>query len=365
MNTLDSNFNDFLTNIRLTPNQVNDSKTGHETLRDRLYRDDYLKNHIITTFLQGSYKRHTAVRPKDDIKSDVDIVVVTNLKETDYPNPQDAINLFLPFVKKYYEGKYDNTQSRSIGIELSYVKLDLVITSAPSEAVAKILRNKDLDQYDEDDSEGYQFNKYLDVLEKSGDQWKNEPLRIPDRHAGSWESTHPLEQIKWTIDKNNSTNKHYINVVKAIKWWHRITPGLPKYPKSYPLEHIVGDKCLDGIQSVAEGITAVLENMVRDYLPYVSSNTVPVSQDRGVDHNVLARIIPEDFSSFYKKISEAAKLARRALDLDKEHISESIGIWQQLLGDKFPGGGDDNESNQKDGFSIRTGPSTAGRSTYA
>ena len=70
-------------------------------------------------------------------RSDVDIVVVTNLDREDY-GPDDAIAVFLPFVETHYPGKY-KLQGRSIGIELSYVDLDLVITAAPTEAVKQAL----------------------------------------------------------------------------------------------------------------------------------------------------------------------------------------------------------------------------------
>jgi len=123
MSTLPSHFIDFLKEVRLTPTQQDEAKSGHETLRDRLMNYDDLKFCIITTFLQGSYKRATALRPFGEQKSDIDIVVVTNLDQKDYPNPAVAINKFLPFVEKYYSGKYDNTQGRSIGIELSEVKI--------------------------------------------------------------------------------------------------------------------------------------------------------------------------------------------------------------------------------------------------
>lgn len=60
-------FTDFLTDIRLTSNQINDLIKGHETLRNRLNNDETLSELIVSTFLQGSYRRATAVRPKGDI----------------------------------------------------------------------------------------------------------------------------------------------------------------------------------------------------------------------------------------------------------------------------------------------------------
>ena len=60
MSTVTNYFKDFLSNIRLSENQVNDLKTGHSTLRKRLKDDKELSKIIISTFLQGSYRRSTA-----------------------------------------------------------------------------------------------------------------------------------------------------------------------------------------------------------------------------------------------------------------------------------------------------------------
>lgn len=75
-------FEDFLKEIRLTSNQVNELQQAHTTLRNRLVADEDLSKYIETTFLQGSYKRSTAVRPKNGNRSDVDIVVVTKFDNT-------------------------------------------------------------------------------------------------------------------------------------------------------------------------------------------------------------------------------------------------------------------------------------------
>ena len=66
-------FRDFLHDIRLTPNQIKSLKTGHTTLRKRLKEDKNLAPILVETFLQGSYRRHTAVRPNGDQRADVDV----------------------------------------------------------------------------------------------------------------------------------------------------------------------------------------------------------------------------------------------------------------------------------------------------
>jgi hypothetical protein len=89
-------------------------------------------------------------------------------------------------------------------------------------------------------------------------------LWIPNRDAKCWDETNPLEQIKWTWGKNARCDTHYINVVKALKWWQRVNHEDDR-PKGYPLEHLVGQCCPDGIKSVAEGVTRSLEAIVAIY----------------------------------------------------------------------------------------------------
>ena len=135
MATLPSYFDAFLREIRPTESQRKDCKTGHETLRNRLLEDEALKPIIVDTFLQGSYRRATAVRPVGDTCSDVDVITVTNLDHDQYTARQ-AIDFFVPFLENHYRGKWKE-KGRSLNIELSYVELDLVATAALPKAIRK------------------------------------------------------------------------------------------------------------------------------------------------------------------------------------------------------------------------------------
>lgn len=366
-------FKDFLKEIRLTDNQVSELKQGHELLRDRLKEFKDLSPIIVSTFLQGSYRRATAVRPKSGLRSDVDIIVVTKLSEDEY-TPQEALDLFIPFLDKYYKGKYE-MQGRSIGISMSHVDLDIVPTSAPSESEIGILESDSVRTDSTiEDTDDWELKKSWVSLEmrslyktailsedaKSEPEWKLEPLRIPDCEAEKWKPTHPLAQLKETRDKNKLCNKHYVNVVKALKWWRKLNPK-PKYPKSYPLEHFIWTCCPDGINSVAEGITKTLETIVSDY------PAKPELPDHGVPgHDVFARITDEEYEEFYELVSDAAIIARRALDAD--NIADSANAWRELLGTKFP----EPPENKKDksnaangGFTPRTESTLLGGNRFA
>lgn len=335
-------FRDFLKEIRLTDNQVNELKSAHTTLRKRLQEDEELSKYIETTFLQGSYRRSTAVRPKNGKRSDVDIIVVTKIDREEC-TPEEVLDLFEPFLEKYYPDKYQK-QGRSWGIEMSHVDLDVVPTSAPSIAEQGLLENEViLSNAELEEMQDYAleilnkqqgvnnwYQNYMLFMASAEDAtWKNEPLYIPDTEAMVWDKTHPLEQIRWTQEKNQNCNRHYVNVVKSIKWWRKEKYPDVKHPKSYPLEHLIGDCCPDGIQSVAEGITLTLENIVDNY------SEKPFLCDRGVpEHDVFGRLTEDDYNAFYEEVCEAADIARQAYDADS--VETSAKLWRQLLGNKFP-----------------------------
>ena len=206
------------------------------------------------------------------------------------------------------------------------------------------------------------------VLKRAG--WQLSPLEIPDREANSWQDTHPLAQIDWTVGKNRGTNKHYVNVVKALKWWRKANHATPKYPKGYPLEHLIGQCCPDGIASVAEGVTRTLEKIRDDYAGLAAAKIAPYMQDHGVAQDVFRRVTGEEFAEFHGQVAEAAAVARRAYDDQDER--QSAEVWRELFGDKFPkpppgGGGDrggDGGSGGK-GFTRRDEPSRVGGGRFA
>ena len=353
-------FTEFLKNIRLTENQTKQLQTGHKTFRDRIATDEDLREITVATFLQGSYVRYTAVRPKDGRRADVDIIVVTNLSEDEY-TPDEAMELFVPFLDQHYKDNYQ-FQGRSIGIEMSYVDLDIVLTSAPTEVeegqLSKAANTGILS-----------LNEAMDLWfeearakGRSQPAWKFEPLRIPDRVVGEWQDTHPLEQIRKTQEKNKACNTHYVNVVKALKWWRRLNQE-PKHPKGYPLEHLIWACCPEGIESVAEGVVETLEETVRRYDVYATAGVVPNVQDHGVNQNVFGRVSVEDFQGFMTLVKDAAELARRAYDSTSKE--ESGQLWQALFGSRFPEPPKPrSEGGSQGGYTPRKTSTTLGVGTF-
>lgn len=373
---LQSDFNTFLQEIRPTKAMREQLIMGHKTLCERLKADEALKPILVSDFLQGSYRRYTAVRPKGDKRSDVDIIVVTKLDENEY-SPKEALALFEPFLNKHYKGKW-RRQGRSFGIEMSYVELDVVPTSAPAEQEYGILQS-DAVTSDENIVEARDWRLHRSWLAPehrmrsdaklllneaaAESEWQAQPLRIPDRDADEWGDTHPLEQIRWTRDKNSRCNGHFVNVVKSIKWWRLAHYAEPAHPKGFPLERLVGEHCPDGIESVAEGVMKTLEAIVSSYAVLVLLKGKPTLPDYGVpSHDVFQRISSEDFCMFYDQAKVGAELSRRAFN--SEDRKESGELWREMFGSKFPAP-PENGSGKKAGFTTPTEPAAPGSGRFA
>lgn len=368
---LNPQFRAFLSEIRPTDRQKEDWKTGTVTLLNRLAKDEDLGKIVVATFLQGSVRRSTAIRPSGDKRPDVDIVVVTNI-DHNTTTPSEAMAKFDPFLERHYSGKW-RPQGRSFGIELSYVDLDLVITALPADKTSRdimerLYRSKSvMTTASIEDDPSWRLNENWSSSSESElsltplkaatsgedapeSEWRPHPLYLPDREVGYWGRTHPLAQIQWTAAKNRLCNGHYVNLVRVIKWWRQINSSdLPKYPKGYPLEHMIGHVLLDGTTTMAEGLVQALESIRDTWAKEALLGQVPVLCDHGVpEHNVLSRLSIEDFKEFHNAVSAAATKARQALD--SEDAQESGKLWQELLGTKFPLPGPQGGDRSQGGF---------------
>ncbi len=243
------------------------------------------------------------------------------------------------------------------------VTLDLVITAAPSMVVQEAIKAAErrrgsgdiltLSRRRLDDiGDIMSMREAVSRVRKmaGSEDWRDDALLIPDRLLRNWVKTHPIQQILWTEAKNSRTQGHYVNVVKAVKWWRRRN-NHPDHPKGYPLEHLIGTVCADSVGSVAEGVTRSFEAIARDYMQHVQARRKPELPDHGVPENdVFRRVSVDDFAGFYRLTQNAAILARQALDAPT--IAESASVWRDLLGPEFP------EPPKDGGFTKRTAAST-------
>lgn len=370
---LPSYFEDFLPLISPTKRQREVMVSENRKLRERLMADEQLKPLLLSTFIQGSHRRATAIQGNEAHPCDVDIVAVTNIPRSS-STAEHAHRVFQPFLERHYKDQY-KAQDRSWCITVDpEVKLDLVPTSEPeSKQLREAVIAKGLRDWDPD--AGFGLKKALGIqslteaaLEEArrDKEWeKSEPLWIPDRTLRVWEKTHPLFLIGWTGEKRLQCNGHFGHVVKVIKWWRRHMEPLPKYPKGYPLEHVIGDCCLNGIKSVATGVVATFEEILRRYAADVAARRSPFLPARGVtdpEVDVMRRVTSEDFAGFYSRVRAAAELARRALEMDE--LRESALLWGRLLGPVFPKTPED-KVKVTQGFTPPAGPARPQEGRFA
>ena len=364
---LDNYFRDFLAAIRLTEELAAECQAAHSTLRQRLLEDEDLSPRIITTFLQGSYRRSTIVRPLESAdRVDVDLVVVTNLHEDQY-TPKQVIALLRPFLDRHYKGWQEHDRSVRLLVPGTQVQLDFVVTSDPAKAVAELVKSEAIsgDWTLSEDPDWKLATAWAPVSKRAAfteamanafrvamesDELASTPLRIPSRDLGCWVDTNPIEQIKWTRNKNAATGGHFVNVVKSMKWWRQRHDD-PKHPKGYPLEQLLGQDCDDHLDGVAEGLVSCLERIAK------AGSAKPWVADPGVPANdVMGRVTPEEYSGFWKLASDAARQARAAYD--ENDLAVSATLWRELLGPEFP------LPPERGGFTRREGVTTPVRGLF-
>jgi hypothetical protein len=371
MTELASYFTDFLDKIRLDAEERDACEKAHTTLRERLVGDPLWGPRTVGTFLQGSYRRHTGCRRlAEGDHLDVDVVFVTDLNPAEQASsPKFVVELLRPFLDRWYRDNWTvNDRSICIDVAGTPVTLDLVLTIAPSEASRELIKSVEPSWRTARPDLEKGFAPAGFRMEASGDRlpvlaadvvelvrsfkiagWQENQLLIPDRALERWIPTHPIAQIEWTQEKNARTSGHYVNVVKAIKWWRKRHAD-PQYPKGYPLEHLVGVTCPDGIGSVAEGIATALEGIRDQFRAHAAAKTTPYLRDHGVEHDVLGRVDGEDFAGFWKLVETAARDARDALTATT--IQDTAERWRTLLGPEFP------EPPEGGGFKARATVST-------
>ena len=287
-------FKELLADIEPSSTTKSNASSAHKELRNFLKSDEGFKEYHEDTFLSGSYRRQTAIRPQkkngQTDRPDVDIIVVTNHSSDD--DPKDVINLLFKTLRK----KYTNIrrQNRSVGIESIKADMDVVPVIPCG-------------------------NMYL----------------IPDRKQEEWILTNPRGHTSWTENVNASTEGNFKPLVKLMKWWRRQNPTIAKKPKGFVIECITAE-CMDkGETYYGELFVKTLEKIVETYTTNVILNTVPTIQDPGgTGYPVTAGMTPDAFTGFFNKAKAHAELGRKALH--ETDVEKATKLWRRIFGKRFP-----------------------------
>lgn len=291
-------FIDFLTEIEPSDTTVERCSSAHWTLRDKLASHDAFKKLHVGTFLSGSYRRKTAVRPRlingELQRPDVDIIVETSHMRTD--EPTDVINQLNSALS---DAGYANLRKnrRSVSVFLTTVDMDVV----------PIIENG---------------SSYL----------------IPDTELGEWIITNPPGHTEWATQCNQTAEQRFKPLVKLLKWWRRHNLPDLRRPKGFILEAMVADKMSYSESSYEELFAKLMRAFKDDYWLFAATGSVPSLADPAVSgNNVFSAVTPEEFKQFYDMVCDHVVL----IDEARAETDEKAQVvkWRKVFGQAFPAAG--------------------------
>lgn len=286
--SVSDDFAKFLSDIEPSRSTVKEISTAQKSLRDYLSSHEEYSNRYQSSYLSGSYAKHTAIRPaKDDGNRDVDIIVETDHSTDDDPaDVLEELRGVLADASKYTTA---HVQTHSIGIRLSKLDIDVV------------------------------------PLAEEGENWY-----IGDAETGEWNQTNPKGHKKWSTKANEEHDGKYKPVVKILKWWRREhCPEGSRWPKGITLEKMVADSFPEESGPYSDLVASVFRSMHDRYSDDLTSGIVPFIDDPSLPGNDLAASYSiEDFREFDSELVSAIEL------LDTSGSTNEV--WRKILGKRFP-----------------------------
>lgn len=171
---------------------------SHNNLRELLLLGRFAKR-IQTSYLSGSYARHTAIAPLDDV--DIIFVIDPNGWANDglffptRPSPRVILDSFASAIRYRYPTSSVFGQRRSVRLSLYHLDIDVV----PA----------------------------IDI----GDNY----IEIPDRNAVNWIKSSPLRHSQVASKVNHDRAMKFKPLVKLLKYWNSNIPSTASL-KSFAIE---------------------------------------------------------------------------------------------------------------------------------
>lgn len=174
-----------------TQAQKDGAQRSHHALRSALDTGN-IGRRIIDSYLSGSYARHTAISPIDD----VDIIFVIDRAEWPDPSPEKVLRTFEGAIRLRRPGSTVVMQRRSVGLQMEHLSIDAV----PAVETGR---------------PGY--------------------IEIPDRTTGGWILTAPKVHAAAATEVNKARAGLFIPLVKLLKTWNSNLPETARL-KSFQIE---------------------------------------------------------------------------------------------------------------------------------
>lgn len=182
-----------------TESQKDAAQRSQRAIREALSSGN-MAERIVGDYLSGSYARHTAIAPLDD----VDIIFMIDPTEwkrplfSDWPEPARVLQTFARAIRSRYDQSRVETQWRSIGLKMHHLDIDVVPAIATE---------------------------------------REDYLLIPDRKKDEWILTAPKVHAALATAVNDARHGLFKPLVKVLKGWNSQLPEGAKL-KSFTIETI-------------------------------------------------------------------------------------------------------------------------------
>ena len=300
--TPNTRFTDFIKDITPSPTTNTRSASAHNAVRNALISDEKYKHEVLRTFLGGSYRRKTAIRPVtkggDTERPDVDIyVVVTGSIWTKTPNE---------LIENLYAAL--NRNRKSLGItKISRNRCSISLSTGNADMDVSPILDRNIRGY----------------------------FSIGNRHTDEWYETDPEAHTTWSAQVNADCSGRFNPMVKMVKWTRRENPTKSKHPKSIALEALIAKHMDRNEAHYGQLVHDTFNAIIDAYGAYRLLGICPTVDDPAVaGGNLLDGVSGDAFSAFYDKIKSLRDEAAKALATDDQE--KATVHWRRVFGPRFP-----------------------------
>ena len=283
--TILESFRELRSNLEITLPQQSTISTRQQNVRKAVEED----MEVLSSFLTGSYSRHTMIAPLK--KSDIDVFTVLN---PSYYYDLDGPTSLLDKVKRVLKKTYHNTPD----------------ISRNGQAVT------------------IQFTDFMvDVV--PGFDRKGGGYLIPNSITGKWISTDPKKHVEIIANANSIHNNNLVPLIKMTKGWNK---NINTYFQSFHLE-VLSLLILDNVKisNFPSGMRYFFDKG-RNLISKKNPDPAGYGEDVGVYINTQEKI-QEAAAKFQLAYDRAIK----AEDYERQgYIEDAIKMWKIIFGDYFP-----------------------------
>lgn len=286
---------------------------------DTKFPDIYTEKNIF----YGSFSRRTKKRPLDDI----DIMICLKADGCTYIEYTDKIEITAPETATRFKD-YKNEGTSILNSRKVLNVFVSKLTGIPQYKKAEIKRNLEaatlnLDSYD------WVFD-IVPCFFTTEDTLNRTYYIIPDG-SGNWKKTDPRIDSD-RLSKLNATHEgSLLNVIRAIKYWNT-RPTMPTMG-SYLLENMILDYYSEQTTIASKFVDIEIEKVLLEIHRRIYNT---INDPKGIQGN-LNNLSSEDKKKIFDRAYQDYVKAFEARQLENsKNYKDSISIWIEIFGDKFP-----------------------------